>query len=175
MATKRTADDEFRDYCLELLSGMRQGEIVARKMFGGTGFSTDGKTFAIIAFEQLWLKVDDETRPAFEAVKSKVFTYDMAGQPKTMNYYTVPDDAMESAALMRPWAMLAWQAALRAAAAKAKKVPKKTATETATKATKTATLAGRLKKKTTTKVAAKPATKPSAKPASKPSVKKKKA
>jgi TfoX/Sxy family transcriptional regulator of competence genes len=46
MVTHRAAADEFRDYCFELLSSLRQGEIVAKKMFGGTGFSIDGKTFA---------------------------------------------------------------------------------------------------------------------------------
>jgi DNA transformation protein and related proteins len=113
--------DEFRDYCIELLSGMRQGEIVARKMFGGAGFSIDGKTFAIIAFDQLWLKVDDVCRAEFVNANCRMFTYDADGKQRTMNYYTVPEDAMESAALMRPWAMLAWGVALRAAASKAAK------------------------------------------------------
>jgi DNA transformation protein and related proteins len=152
--------DEFRDYCLELLSGMRQGEIVAKKMFGGTGFSIDGKTFAIIAFDQLWLKVDDESRQAFVDEGCKIFTYAWNdGIERNLGYYTVPDDAMESAALMRPWAMLGWEAALRAAAGKTKKSAKKVARIAAEKpaaakppATKTAT-------KTMTKAAKKPATK----------------
>jgi DNA transformation protein and related proteins len=164
MATKRVADDEFRDYCIELLSSLRQGEIVAKKMFGGTGFSIDGKTFAIIAFDQLWLKVDDESKPTFVDARCPIFTYTWTdGIERNLGYYAAPDDAMESAALMRPWAMLAWEAALRAAAAKVKKAPKKTATKTTSEATKAATPAGQLKKKTTTKVAAKPASKPSAK------------
>jgi DNA transformation protein and related proteins len=121
MATKRAENDEFRDYCLELLGSLRQGDIASRKMFGGVSFSIDGKTFAIIAFDQLWLKVDDVTRTTFEAANCKIFTYDAAGTVKSMNYYTVPEDAMESPALMRPWALLGWDAALRAAAAKTKK------------------------------------------------------
>ena len=60
----RAAADEFRDYCLELLSSLapRGGlaGIEAKRMFGGCGFSIDGKTFAIIAMDQLWLKGDDE-------------------------------------------------------------------------------------------------------------------
>ena len=125
----RAAADEFRDYCLELFAtlSMHAGitGIAAKRMFGGTGFSIDGKTFAIIAFDQLWLKVDDETRAAFAAARCEIFTYESAGKMRTMNYYTVPPDAMESAALMRPWAELAWGAALRAAARKPVK-PKKT-------------------------------------------------
>ena len=125
--------DEFRDYCIELFATLvpRTGlaGIAAKRMFGGTGFSIDGKTFAIIAMDQLWLKVDDESRSEFEQAGCQMFTYDMAGKPRSMSYYTVPDDAMESAALMASWAEHAWGAALRAAAEKtnkAKKTNKKT-------------------------------------------------
>jgi DNA transformation protein and related proteins len=124
----KAAADEFRDYCLELFDTLSPhagiAGIAAKRMFGGTGFSMDGKTFAIIAFDQLWLKVDDETRAAFDAAKSAIFTYESAGKTRTMSYYTVPPDAMESAQLMRPWAERAWGAALRAAATKIAK-PKK--------------------------------------------------
>lgn len=120
-----TKDNEFRDYCLELLSGLRQGEIASKKMFGGVSFSIDGKTFAIIAFDELWLKVDDENRAAFEQAKCRIFTYEGKDGVRTMNYYTVPEEAMESASLMRPWAMLGWEAALRAAAADAAKKAKR--------------------------------------------------
>lgn len=143
-------DDEFRDYCLELLSSLRQGDIAAKKMFGGVSFSIDGKTFSIIAFDELWLKVDDENRAAFEKAKCRIFTYEGKDSViRTMNYYTVPEAAMESAALMRPWAMLGWEAALRAAANKTKKTPKKVPTKVVEKPAA----------KTTKKAAKKPATK----------------
>jgi DNA transformation protein and related proteins len=144
-----SAKDEFRDYCLELLSGMRHGEIVAKKMFGGTGFSIDGKTFGIIAFDELWLKVDDDNRAALQTAKCRIFTYAWKdGIERNLGYYSAPEEAMESAALMRPWAMLGWEAALRAAA-KTKKSTKKPAT------TITKTLAS----KSIEKTIAKPATK----------------
>ncbi len=121
----KAAADEFRDYCLELFDSLspRAGitGIAARRMFGGISFSIDGKTFAIIAMHQLWLKVDDETRDTFVQAHCEIFTYVSATKTSTMNYYTVPPDAMESAALMRPWADRAWSAALRAAATKPKK------------------------------------------------------
>lgn len=127
----RAAADEFRDYCLELLDTLSPyaglDGIAARRMFGGISFSIAGKTFAIIAMDQLWLKVDDETRAAFEQAGCEIFTYVTANKTSTMNYYTVPPDAMESAALMRPWAERAWGAALRAAAPKPKKSKKKAA------------------------------------------------
>ena len=126
----RAAADGFRDYCLELFEPLSPhagiAGIAAKRMFGGISFSMDGKTFAIIAMDQLWLKVDDETRAAFDAAHCEIFTYVSATKTSTMNYYTVPSDAMESAALMRPWAERAWGAALRAAAPKAKKSNKTT-------------------------------------------------
>ena len=122
--------DEFRDYCIELFASLVPhagiAGIAAKRMFGGTGFSIDGKTFAIIAMDQLWLKVDDESRSEFEQAGCQIFTYDMAGKPRSMSYYIVPDDAMESAALMAPWAEHAWGAALRAASKSIKKTKKKT-------------------------------------------------
>jgi DNA transformation protein and related proteins len=118
--------DEFRDYCVELLSNLRQGEIITKKLFGGKGLSIDGKNFAIIAFDQLWLKVDDESRHAFEEAGCRIFTYTWTdGIERHLGYYTVPEEVMESAALMRPWALLAWGAALRAIAVKKVKAPKK--------------------------------------------------
>ena len=126
----KAAADEFRDYCVELFDTLSPhagiAGIVAKRMFGGTGFSMDGKTFAIIAMDQLWLKVDDQTRAAFEQAQCEIFSYESAGKTRTMNYYTVPPDAMESAALMRPWADRAWSAALRAAVIKPKKLKKNT-------------------------------------------------
>ncbi len=125
----RAAADEFRDYCLELFDTLSAHSgitgIAAKRMFGGISFSIDGKTFAIIAMDQLWLKVDDETRAEFERAGCEIFTYVTAKKTSTMNYYTVPPDAMESAALMRQWAERAWGAALRAAATSRPKKPKK--------------------------------------------------
>ena len=124
----KAAADEFRDYCLELFDSLSPHAaitgIAARRMFGGISFSIDGKTFAIIAMHQLWLKVDDETRAAFQQARCEIFTYVTARKSSTMNYYTVPREAMESAALMRPWAERAWGTALRAAATVRRKAPK---------------------------------------------------
>lgn len=146
----RAAADEFRDYCIELLSGIapRGGiaGIAAKRMFGGTSFSMDGKTFAIIAFDQFWLKVDEETRATFEAAGCEIFTYDADGKSRSMGYFTVPPDAMESAALMRPWAELAWGAALRAAAQKTSKKSTRKVPAAASPAAKPKTLAGKTTK-----------------------------
>ena len=108
--------DPFCDYCLELVSGI--GPCVAKRMFGGFGISYDGMNFALIAFEQLWLKVDAQTEPGFKQAGCSRFSYEAKGRSMSMGYCSVPAEAMDSAAAMLPWARLALDAALRANAAK---------------------------------------------------------
>jgi DNA transformation protein len=107
---------EFAEYCCDLLA--TAGPCVARRMFGAYGISTDGLTLAILADlgsgEKLWLKADETSRPLFEAAGCSRFIYQAKDKPMSMGYYSAPDDAMESPALMAPWARLALQAALTA-------------------------------------------------------------
>jgi DNA transformation protein and related proteins len=120
------ANRQFADYCCELLS--TQGACVAKRMFGGFGISTDGLTLAIIADlgdgEKLYLKGSEDARARYEAAGSKIFIYDMRGVPKSMHYYTAPEEAMDSREAMLPWAQLALECALKARAAKPLKTPK---------------------------------------------------
>lgn len=113
--------NEFARYCCDLL--IEAGPCVARRMFGGYGISTDGLTLAILADlgrgERLWLKADEASRPLFEAAGCERFVYQAKGKPMSMNYYSAPDDAMESPHLMAHWARLALEAALKARQAKA--------------------------------------------------------
>ncbi len=122
---------EFARYCCELLSST--GPCTAKRMFGGWGISTDGLTIAIIADlgsgERLWLKASDDNRHQWEAAGCERFTYASTKDGETvsrgMNYYSAPEDAMDAAHAMAPWARLALEAALSAKAAKpAKKTTK---------------------------------------------------
>ena len=111
------------EHCLELLAPV--GSVRARRMFGGHGLYCDNLFFALIAVDRLYLKVDAQTEPAFAAAGCEPFVYDAKGKSMTMNYWTVPADAMESPALMQPWARRALAAALRARAAKPSAAPRK--------------------------------------------------
>ena len=51
---------------------------------------------------------------AFEQAGSTLFTYQRAGRTATLNFHAAPAEALESPALMAPWARLAVEAALRA-------------------------------------------------------------
>lgn len=125
--------NDFAMYCCELLSGV--GPCTAKRMFGGFGISTGGLTFALVADlgggEVLWLKADEATRGLFEAQGCGRFTYEITRNGEraahSLNYYSAPEEAMESPALMLPWARLAFDCALKARAAKPAKKPKATA------------------------------------------------
>ena len=115
-----TQASEFVQYCCELLASA--GPCRARRMFGGWGISTDGLTIAILANlgagETLWLKADENTRTQFEEAGCRRFTYATKKGDRSMNYYSAPDDAMESPAMMAHWSRLALQAALEVNRAK---------------------------------------------------------
>lgn len=120
-------------YCLELLSP--QGPVRAQRMFGGHGLYLDGVFVALIAGDRLYLKADEASRPAFEAAGCTPFTYAAKGHAMTMNYWTVPDEAMESPALFQPWARRALEAGLRSPV-KGRRTPTTSPTACATPATR---------------------------------------
>ena len=111
-------NQEFATFCCDLLGAI--GPCVLRRMFGGYGISLDGLTVALMTDlgqgEKLWLKANDVTRPMFEAAGCQRFGYLRQGVDRSMGYYSAPEDAMDSRELMAPWARLALQAALKAAA-----------------------------------------------------------
>jgi DNA transformation protein len=83
-------------------------------MFGGWGFYCDDLFFAIVANDILYLKADAQSAATFEAVGGEPFRLVRKdGRSDTMNYWTVPEDAMESSAEMLPWARAALAAAAR--------------------------------------------------------------
>jgi DNA transformation protein len=117
-----TATSEFAAHCAELLGKL--GPVRIKRMFGGHGFYVDEVFVALASDDRLYLKVDAQTRPGFEAAGCEPFVYDSAGKQVSLGYWTAPDDAMESPALMLPWTRLAMEAALRARNAKPARRPK---------------------------------------------------
>jgi len=107
--------DPFVSHCLELLESV--GRPRARRMFGGHGLYVDELFVALIVGERLYLKVDDQTRAAFDAAACQPFVYRSADKDVALGYYSAPEDAMESPAQMRDWALRAMSAALRARSA----------------------------------------------------------
>lgn len=112
------APDPFVEHVCELLSPL--GPVVARRMFGGWGLSVDGMNVGLVAWNTLYLKGNAETEPRWLAAGCQPFVYEAKGKPMRLNYFTAPEEAMESPALMQPWARLALQAAVAARAPRKK-------------------------------------------------------
>ena len=90
--------------------------------------------------EKLWLKAGEATRSQWEASGCVRFTYTSSkdGQPvaRGMNYYSAPEEAMDSPQAMAPWSRLALEAALAARApAKAPRMAPKKAPKAAPRKT----------------------------------------
>ena len=108
----KPVDDPFVLHTCELLSSV--GPCSARRMFGGWGISVDGMNIAIIAWDTLFLKTNPDTEPRWLAAGGRPFVYEAKGKPMKLNYHTPPEEALESPALMVPWARLALEAAVAA-------------------------------------------------------------
>jgi len=103
--------ESFTSYLRDLFSEL--GPVVLRKMFGGQGLYHDGLIIGLVIGEELYLKTDAASVGAFEQAGGHPFVYQGKGKPVTMSYWLPPAEAMESAQAMRPWAKLAYEAAVR--------------------------------------------------------------
>jgi DNA transformation protein len=105
----------FVAHCLELLAPL--GAARARRMFGGHGLYVDDLFVALIAGDCLYLRADEAACPEFERAGCRPFTYSARDrQVVTMGYWSAPEEALDSAPAMLPWARLALASALRAKA-----------------------------------------------------------
>jgi DNA transformation protein and related proteins len=109
-----------RAFVLHVLETMRPtASVSARAMFGGHGLYVDGRMFALIAGDELYLKTDATNRPEFEGLGLGPFVYaKRGGEQAVMSYHHAPEEALESPEAMRDWLRSALGASLRAAAGK---------------------------------------------------------
>ena len=118
------ADKAFAEYVVELMESV--GPVSFKSMFGGYGIYLDSLMFGLIADRVLYLKVDKESLPDFEAAGLSAFTYYKQNKPFKMSYYEAPEIALEDADEMNLWANKGYRAALRVAASKGLKKHGKT-------------------------------------------------
>ena len=80
-------------------------------MFGGHGIFHDDLMFALIAWNRLYFKVDDETKERFAAAGGEPFVYRGKRKPVEMSYWALPGDGLGDPAALIDWAELALAAA----------------------------------------------------------------
>jgi DNA transformation protein len=118
-----TASNGFVELVKDALCGL--GPVSVRRMFGGAGVYADGVMFGLVADDTLYLRVDDETKQAFEEEGLEPFGYDGRGKRIVLPYWRAPERLLDDADEMAAWARTALAVARRVAAAKPKAQRKK--------------------------------------------------
>jgi DNA transformation protein len=101
----------FGTFVVEQLSRVRK-DIRTRSMFGGVGIYAGEFFFALIDDDQVYFKVDDSNRPAFEARGMSPFMPGGEGG-EVMQYYQVPEDVLEETDQLGDWMERAIEVARR--------------------------------------------------------------
>lgn len=79
------------------------GEITVRSMFGGYGIYKNGVIFALIAYDELYFKVDESNKSQYKKFNSEPFTYEANGKKSTMSYWKVPIEILEDEEQIGVW------------------------------------------------------------------------
>ena len=80
------------------------GNVTSRVMFGGHGIYCQGKIFAIIVDNELYLKVYSGNQADFEEAGSKPFTYRKKnGDTVSMSYWKVPTHILDDPVQIIEW------------------------------------------------------------------------
>src|SRR5260370_29468591 len=81
------------------------GPVEVGRFFGGAGLALDGRQFGFVMKGDLYLRVDDRSRPDFENRGEGPFTHRTTDRTGTVaSYYPVPDDGAASSGALSPWA-----------------------------------------------------------------------
>jgi len=92
--------DSFRDFVLEQLAEVP--DVVTRPMFGGHGLYAGGRFFGILYRGVFHLKVDEHSRPDYEAAGMGPFR-PFPDRPTTMQYYEVPAGVLDDPEELAAW------------------------------------------------------------------------
>lgn len=112
-----------KDFLQELFAPF--ADVTIKPMFGEIGIFHRGLNFAGVMGGVLRLKGDELTRAGFEAEGMEPWHYTYkSGRVVTMGYWQVPDRLLEDPEEFESWARDAFNAALRADAAKPAKQQK---------------------------------------------------
>jgi DNA transformation protein and related proteins len=98
--------DSARDRALDIADQLQaMGPITVSRFFGGAGLLLDGVQFAFVIKGALYLRVDDASRAAFEALGAAPFLYAGRSREVTVaSYYEVPEEIAEDPDELCRWA-----------------------------------------------------------------------
>ena len=87
--------------CYDLFE--ERDNVTTRAMMGGFTLYKDGKVFAIVDDEKLYLKGDKDTEDWYMKNGAKKFWYMREGKKQHMNYFLVPNDVFEDREVFNEW------------------------------------------------------------------------
>jgi DNA transformation protein len=106
------------------------GPVTVKHLFGGSGISSDGLTFALVFDGAIFLKVDDDSIPDFEREGSRPFVYTRAKSKgrvgkASMSYWRLPEQLYDDPDELAVWARRAFAIAERKKLAPRKRAKRK--------------------------------------------------
>lgn len=96
-----SVSDGFRDFVLDQLA--ETAPVTARRMFGGVGLCARGIFFAVIDNDRIYFRVDDATRPRYEARGAGPFA-PIPGEASMRGYYELPAGILDDRDELATWA-----------------------------------------------------------------------
>jgi DNA transformation protein len=99
----------------------RFGRIESKRMFGGHGIYHEGRMFALVVRDTLYLKADPQSAPHFDRLRLPAFEYTKQGKTMQMSYREAPAEVFDDRDEAALWARRAWEAALRSGTAPKKR------------------------------------------------------
>ncbi|MDM0113449.1 TfoX/Sxy family protein [Variovorax sp. J22R133] len=99
----------------------KMGRIEVKRMFGGHGLFLDGRMFALVSKDTLYLKSDAQTASHFDERQLPPFTYLRAGKPTPTSYRQAPEEVFEDRDEAARWGARAFEVALRSGAPASRK------------------------------------------------------
>jgi len=108
---------DFEAFAVDLFSGL--GPIRVKRMFGGALVYAGEHGFALLDDEVIYIKVDAENEPAFQAEGCSRASYPAKdGKVMEMAYRRLPEAALDDPEAACRWARTGIEAAVRKVAAK---------------------------------------------------------
>ena len=95
---------QFRDHIVDLLEPL--GPIDTRRMFGGLSIRCEGRHFAMIIAETLYLTADEDLRADLLAAGGKIFSYAKRDRVvEAPRLVSVTEDLLEEPDALLPYAL----------------------------------------------------------------------
>jgi DNA transformation protein len=110
-ADRHRFDDLFSEF----------GPVTLRRFFGGEGIYAGETMIGMVFSDTIYFKIDDETRKAFLAEKSKPFSFQKGGETVVTGWYALPDRLYDDSDELAQWARAALAVAKASPAGKKKR------------------------------------------------------